>query len=141
MAFPSYSTDTIAIAANATSAVGTGSNWTGVNAMPGDTLVVAGFGPVEISDVTDATHLVIDAWPYAAVTAGTAYSIKKDLPLRFAVGQAMASVDTMVAALNTKGFYVFVGPDETVPDPSFGDDEQYAFQATTGKLWQKTSGT
>jgi hypothetical protein len=139
-AFPSYSTGTVAIAANATSVVGTGSNWTGVNAMSGDTFSVPGVGQIKINDSTDATHLVIDAWPFSAVTAGTAYSIKKDSPLRFAGGLAMSAVDTLVAALNTEGFYVFVPTAATAPDPSLGDDGQFALQATTGKLWQKEGG-
>jgi hypothetical protein len=140
MAFPSYSTGTVSISANATAVVGVGSNWSGQNAMPGDLLVVAG-QTVIVQDVTDALHLVIDAWPFTAVTAGAAYKLYKVSPLRFAGGQAMAAVDTLVSALNTSGFYVFVGPTETVPDPSLGDNNQYALQATTGKLWQKTGGT
>jgi hypothetical protein len=139
MPIQSYSTGTVSIAANATSVVGTGSNWSGQNAIPGDLLVVAG-NTVIVLDVTDALHLAIDAWPFAAVTAAS-YKLYKVSPLRFAGGQAMASVDTLVSALNTSGFYVFVGPTETVPDPSLGDDNQYALQATTGKLWQKTGGT
>lgn len=138
-AFPSYSTGTVAIGATATTVVGTGSNWTGQNAVPGDLLVVAGQSVI-VQDVTDALHLAIDAWPFAAVTAGTAYKLYKVSPLRFAGGQAMADVSTLVSALNTDGFYVFVGPDLSVPDPSYGNDNQYAFQATTGKLWQKTGG-
>lgn len=139
-AFPSYSTGTVAIGSGATTVVGTGSNWTGQNAMSGDLLVVAG-NSVIVQDVTDALALAIDAWPFTAVTAGTAYKLYKVSPLRFAGGQAMADVSTLVAALNTDGFYVFVGPDLSVPDPSYGNDDQYAFQATTGKLWQKTGGT
>jgi hypothetical protein len=139
-AFPSYSTGTVSIAANATSVVGTGSNWSGQNAMSGDTLSVDGFGQIKINDTTDATHLAIDAWPFGAVDAGTAYSIKKDSPLRFVGGQTMLEVDKLVSVLNTNGFYVFVGPTDTVPDPSLGDDNQYALQATTGKIWQKVGG-
>jgi hypothetical protein len=138
-AFPTYSTGTVAIGAGATSIVGTGSNWTGVNAMPGDLIVVAG-NTVMIEDVTDTLHLVIDAWPYSAVAAGTAYSIKKNSPTRFVGGQAMADVSTLVGALNTDGFYFFVPPAASVPDPSYGNNGQYAFQATTGKLWIKSSG-
>jgi hypothetical protein len=135
-----YSTGTVSIGANATSVVGSGSNWTGQNAMSGDTLSVMGFGQIKINSVTDATHLVIDAWPFGAVSAGTAYSIKKDSSLRFVGAQTAVAVDKMVTALNTNGLYVFVGPDDTAPDPSLGDDEQYAFQATTGKQWQKVDG-
>jgi hypothetical protein len=138
-AFPTYSTGTVAIGSGATTIVGTGSNWTGVNAVPGDLIVVAG-NTVIVQDVTDTLHLVIDAWPYAAVAAGAAYSIKKTSPTRFVGGQAMANVSTLVGALNTNGFYFFVPSTATVPDPSYGNDGQYAFQATTGKLWIKSGG-
>lgn len=136
----SYSTGTVAISANGTTVAGTGSNWSGQNAMSGDTLSVAGFGQVMINSITDETHLAIDAWPFGAVSAGTGYSIKQTSPLRIAGAQSALAVDQMVSALNTNGFYVFVGPDDTVPDPSLGDDEQYALQATTGKTWQKEGG-
>jgi hypothetical protein len=140
-AFPSYSTGTVAIGTAATSIVGSGTVWSGVNAMPGDTFVVAGNPPVKISDVVDATHLAIDAWPFTAVTAGTSYKIYKDSPLRFAGGQAMADVSTLVGALNTDGFYVFVSSSLSVPDPSYGNDNQFAFQPSTSKLWLKTGGS
>lgn len=139
-AFPTYSTGTVSIAAGATTIVGAGSNWAGVNAASGDSIVVAG-NTVMVQDVTDVTHLVIDAWPYTAVAAGTTYSLKKNSPLRFAGAQAMVDVSTLVGALNTDGFYVFVPSTATVPDPSYGNDGQYAFQASTGKLWQKSGGT
>ena len=45
-----------------------------------------------------------------------------------------------MSAWNTSGFFVFVDIAETVPDPSLGDDEQYAFQPTTGKTWVKSAG-
>jgi hypothetical protein len=140
-AFPSYSTGTAAIGAGATSIVGTGSNWTAQNAVANDTFTVPGKGSIKINEVINATTLAIDAWPFGAITAGTAYNIKKDSPLRFAGGQVMADVSTVIAALNTTGFYVFVPAIATVPDPSYGDDGQYAFQAVTGKLWVKSSGT
>lgn len=139
MAFNNYSTGTVSIGAGATSIVGSGSNWSGVNAKPGDDIVVAG-NTVIVQDVVNATTLTIDPWPYAAVAAGTAYKIVQRSPLRYAGGQAMADVSTLVGALNTDGFYVFVPSIATVPDPSYGNDGQYAFQASTGKLWVKASG-
>ncbi|MFK4538036.1 hypothetical protein ABIA00_006219 [Bradyrhizobium ottawaense] len=45
-----------------------------------------------------------------------------------------------VGALNTSGFFVFVDINQTVPDPSLGDDGQYAFQPTSGKTWVKSAG-
>lgn len=138
-AFPTYSTGTVSIAALATSVVGVGSNWTGQNAMPGDVLVVAHQPPVIVQDVVSALALDIDAWPFAAVAA-VPYVLYKTSPLRFVGGQAMADVSTLVAALNTDGFFVFVGPTLTVPDPSYGDENQFAFQPGTGSMWQKIGG-
>src|SRR5216683_5375811 len=138
-AFPSYSTGTVAVANGATAIVGVGSIWSGVNARPGDDIVIAG-QTVVVQDVTDTTHLVIDPWPFATVAAGATYKIVQRSPLRYAGGQAMADVSTLVAALNTDGFYVFVSPILAVPDPSYGNDQQYAYQPSTGKLWLKTGG-
>jgi len=52
----------------------------------------------------------------------------------------MADVSTLVAALNTDGFYIFVAPALIEPDPSLGNDDQFAFQASSGKLWLKAGG-
>lgn len=138
-AFPTYSTGTVAVANGATTVIGTGTTWSGTNARPGDDIVVDGH-TVVVLDVTDPTHLVIDAWPYTTVSAGATYKIIKRSPLRFAGGDAMADVSTLVAALNTDGFYVFVSSTLTVPDPSYGNDNQFAFQPSTSKLWLKTGG-
>lgn len=138
--FPNYATGTVAVAAtNATVITGTGTIWSGVNARAGDDIVIAGH-TVTIIDVTDPTHIKIDPWPYAAVAAGTTYKIIQRSPLRFAGGQAMADVSTLVAAFNTSGFVFFVGSTATVPDPSYGNDGQYAYQPNTGKWWIKTAG-
>ena len=137
--FPNYTTGTVAVPAGATTIAGTGCNWSGLNAQPGDDIVIAG-NTVVIQDVINATTLAIDAWPYSAVAAGASYKIIQRSPNRYAGGSAMAAVNNLVQALNTDGFYVFVPSTATVPDPSYGNDGQYAFQAATGKLWQKVSG-
>src|SRR5258708_1670168 len=98
-AFPSYSTGTVAVANGATTIIGTGTIWSGVNVRPGDDIVIAGH-IVNVVDVTDTTHLVIDAWPYTTVTAGTAYKVYQRSPLRFVGGQAMADVSTLISMLN-----------------------------------------
>lgn len=134
-----YATGTISIGANATSVVGVSTLWSGVNVKPGDRLSVAGH-EVTVIDVVDTTHLTIEAWPYSAVAGGTAYKIWQVSPLRFAGGDAMLEITKFVAALNTEGMYVVVKPTETVPNPSLGTDNQFAFQVGTGKLWLKTGG-
>ncbi|MCK1479904.1 hypothetical protein IVB27_35485 [Bradyrhizobium sp. 197] len=134
----SYSTGTVSVAADGTTVTGVGPIWTGTNARPGDILQIGDFQSI-ITDVTDMTHLVIPPWG-GGVQSAAAYKIWQVSPQRFAGAQAMQSVNDLVAALDTSGFFVFVGTTETVPDPSLGDDGQYAFQPTTGKTWAKVAG-
>jgi hypothetical protein len=138
MSFPEYATGTVSIGAGATSVVGSSTIWTGVNARPGDLLLVAD-RLVLVTDVVDANHLTIPAWPGSA-QAGVPYKLFQTSPLRFVGGQAMADVSALVAALNKSGFYHFVDADEDAPDPSLGDDGQYARKPTTGQEWLKTGG-
>lgn len=138
-AFPTYSTGTVTIAADATSVVGTGADWSGTNAVPGDLLVVDGH-TVVVRDVTDGTHLAIDAWPFTALTSATAYVIYQSSIDRYDPVQNAKDVRALVNALNTNGFFVFVGSTETVPDPSLGEDGQFALQPSTGKRWHKEGG-
>jgi hypothetical protein len=139
-AFPSYSTGTVSVNNGDTVIVGDANViWSETNARAGDDIVIAGH-TVIVQDVIDTTHLAIDAWPYANVPAGTAYKILQRSPLRYAGGQTAADVIALVAALKVNGFYVFVPPDAITPDPSLGEDSQYGFQATTGKLWHKLGG-
>jgi hypothetical protein len=139
MPLNSYSTGTVTIGAGATTIVGAGCIWSSPNARPGDIFYCNGYSTT-IEDVVDNLHLAIEAWPFGAIAAGSAYKILQVSPLRFSGGQAMADVSTLVAALNTDGFYWFVPSIATVPDPSYGEDGQYAYQAVTGKLWLKESG-
>lgn len=138
-AFPSYSTGTVSVAANGTVVTGTGS-WGSVNARPGDKISINGSQFQNISDVTDLTHLALMVPWSGADQSSVPYIISQESPLRFVGGQAMADVSAMVAALNTNGFNVFVPPNATAPDPSLGEDQQYATQETTGKKWQKYGG-
>lgn len=137
-ALNSYSTGTATVSAGGTTVTGTGTIWSGTNVKPGDILQIGNFQTV-ISDVTDTTHLVIPPWGGGAQTA-VAYKIWQVSPQRFAGAQAMATVNELVAAFNTSGFYVFVDIADTVPDPSLGDDGQFAFQPTTGKTWERVAG-
>lgn len=136
-AVPNYSTGTVTD--GGTTVTGTTTIWSGVNARPGDVLQIGEFQTI-ISDVTDVTHLVIPPWGGGAQT-DVAYKIYQVSPQRFAGAQAMADVATLVAALNTNGFFWFVDTDETEPDPSLGEDGQYAMQPSTGKVWLKDGGT
>ncbi|MGY3117914.1 hypothetical protein ACVWXQ_001851 [Bradyrhizobium sp. S3.14.4] len=138
-ALSSYSTGTVAVAADGTTVTGTSTIWSSAgNVKPGD-LFQSGHYVVPITDVTDDTHLVITPWP-GSTLGGASYTIWKVSQQRI-VGETYArSVDQLVSAMDTSGFFVFVNINQTVPDPSLGDDGQYAFQPTTGKTWVKSAG-
>jgi hypothetical protein len=144
-AFPTYETGTVQIDANATSIIGVGTTWTGNNAFPGDTIEVAGFGSVKILDVTDATHLTIKPWPFAAVTAGTAYAIFQDSLQRFAAVQQAQSINDLIAQLHASGLMYYLDPAWTDPNSakppiSGADDGQAILRISTGQLWVKQGG-
>ncbi|MGY3615931.1 pyocin knob domain-containing protein [Bradyrhizobium sp. USDA 10063] len=134
-----YSTGTVSVANGDTEIVGAGgANWSNPNAKPGDSIVIAG-NTVTIIDVVNATHLTVLPWPFANVAAGT-YAILQTSVRRSAGGDAMVDTAAVFSGLRTKGLYVFVDPDATAPDPSLGREDQFAFQASTKKLWLKTGG-
>ncbi|UFW82840.1 hypothetical protein BjapCC829_22895 [Bradyrhizobium barranii] len=133
-----YSTGTVSVASGGTTVTGTTVIWTDGNVKPGDILQIGNYQTI-ITDVTDFTHLVIPPWGGGAQTS-VAYKIWQVSPQRFAGAGAMQDVGKLVGALNTSGFFVFVNINQTVPDPSLGDDGQYAFQPTTGKTWAKVGG-
>lgn len=137
-ALSSYFTGTVTVSAGGTTVTGTGTIWSGVNVKPGDVLQIGNFQSV-ISDVTDVTHLVIPPWGGGAQTA-VAYKIWQVSPQRFAGSESLATVNELVAAFNTSGFYFFVDVAATEPDPSLGNDGQYAFQPTSGKTWVMIGG-
>jgi hypothetical protein len=139
-AFPSYAVGTVAVNAGDSTIVGTGPLWGETsNALPGDDIVIGGH-TVIVRDVIDDTHLSIDAWPYANVAAGTAYKLYQRSPLRFSGGTAMAIVQQLLTGLNTAGLSIIVPIGAAAPDPSLGEEDQFAIQPSTFKLWLKTGG-
>src|SRR5258706_5300734 len=121
MALQSYSTGTVSVTAGGTVITGIGTIWSGVNAKAGDRIYIGAIAdPVEIKDITDTTHLTLWA-PWAGATqTGVTYTIVQDYPARVVVVAAAQDVGTMLNALKTQGFYFFVDPASTVPDPSYG---------------------
>jgi hypothetical protein len=138
-ALSSYSTGTASVAADGTTVTGTTVLWlTTGNAKPGD-LFQSGHFCALITDVTDETHLTIMPWP-GSTLSGAPYAIWKVSQQRIVGATSAMMVDKLVTSLNTSGFFVFVDISATTPDPSLGDDGQYAFQPTTGKTWVKSAG-
>ncbi|WP_247776984.1 hypothetical protein [Bradyrhizobium sp. CW1] len=137
-ALVSYSTGTVSVSAGGTTATGVGTIWNDGSAKPGDVLQIGNFQSV-ISDVVDGGELEIPPWGGGA-QAGAAYKIWQVSPQRFAGAEAMSTVSKLVTALSAREIPVVVGDDETVPDPSLGEEDQTAIQPTTGKVWVMTSG-
>lgn len=135
----SYSTGTVSVSADGTTITGTSTLWldTG-NVKPGD-LFQSGHFLAQITDVTDDTHMVITPWP-GSTLSGADYVVWKVSQQRIVGATYAQSVSDLVGALDTSGFFVFVNINQTVPDPSLGNEGQYAFQPTTGKTWVKTGG-
>ncbi len=138
MAITIYNTGTASVSAGGTTVTGAGTIWTGGNAREGDEFVIDGVRAL-ILDVVSATELTITPWQ-GGNESGAAYTIYQTSSRRFEDVQIADDLQKQVAALNTDGFYHFVKSSEAAPDPSLGDEGQYAFQATTGKLWLKEGG-
>lgn len=139
MALLTYSTGTVSVAAGGTGVTGIDTIWSGLNAVAGDVISIDGADPVLITDIVDVDALVIPAWQGGA-KSNVPYVIYQCSSLRFSDVQIALDMKKQVQALNTEGFFVFVPVSASSPDPSLGDEGQYAFQPATGKLWAKESG-
>jgi hypothetical protein len=138
MAFPTYSTGTVTVSAGGTTVSLSGGSWSSTAARAGDDLVIAGH-TVVILDVPTSLTATIDPWPYDAATS-SAYKIIQRSPLRISGRTVMDDVNTMVAGMNTDGFYFFVKDSASAPDESYGNEGQYARKPTTGEEWIKLGG-
>jgi hypothetical protein len=138
-ALASYSTGTVTVAANGTTVTAAGgANWAGQNALPGDLLQIGGFQTI-VADFPTATSATIPPWGGGAQTAQP-YKLFKTSPQRIN-GQPFAqAISDLVTVLNGMGTIYAVA--DTLPDPSIGDDGQYALKTNTGiwKLWLKVGG-
>lgn len=137
--FPSYALGTVSVSNGDVVIVGDGTIWTGVAARAGDTIVI-GTSVATIVDVTDDTHLKIDTWPFTTVTAGTSYKIIQNSPLRFAGGQAMADVSSLIARINTQGFVWTLPTGVHSPAGYVAEDGQYIEDTSTNERWKMISG-
>ena len=138
MTLPIYTTGTVSVAHLGTTVTGAGGMWSGINAREGDYFVRAD-GTAVITEVTDTSTLQITPWPGATV-AGGVYAIQQNYVGRVVGVAAAEDVGVMLEKLHTDGLPFIVGPTETVPDPSYGDEGQMAFKPDTGEWWIKSGG-
>jgi hypothetical protein len=140
---PSYSTGTVSVSDGDTVIVAEsgGPIWSGVNVQAGDTIYVDNGLGVEIKDVTlsPATLTLWSPWDQGDKT-GAPYIVVQDSTGRLTGMAPAQNVNKLISALNENGFYVAVPPTATEPDPSLGEEDQYAIQAGSGKIWQRVGG-
>jgi hypothetical protein len=139
MALPQYSTGTVSVAAGGTTVTGAGVMWSGINVKQGDFISIAGLAEVLITEVTDAANLKIAPWQGPA-QSNAPYLIYQNYVGRVVGVAAAEDVGEMLEKLHVDGLPFIVGADETVPDPSYGDEGQLAFKPSTGQWWEKTGG-
>lgn len=139
MALPTYQTGTVSVPEHGTVVSGSGTIWSGLNVVAGDLISIDGEPATIIIDVAGVAELAIPEWRGEA-KSDVSYVIYQVSSLRFSDVQIALDLKKQVQALNTEGFYVFVPPSATEPDPSLGDDGQYARQPQTGKEWHKEGG-
>lgn len=139
-AIPTYHTGTVSVLTNGTTIVGDGTIWSGVNVAAGDRIVVDNEADVLITDVINETNIAIAPSWKAGNKAGASYVVYQCSSRRFDDVQIAEDLRKQVSALNTEGLYIVVPSTSSAPDPSLGENSQYAFQAGTGKLWVKEAG-
>jgi hypothetical protein len=135
----SYAIGTVSVSADGTIVTGNGTIWSGVNARQWDWIAIDGADPVPITSVTDETHLTIAPWAGGDKSA-VDYVIYQLSPLRFAGGQAMADVSTMIARINTQGFVWTLPTGVHTPDGYVAEDGQYIEDTSTNERWKMESG-
>lgn len=133
-----YETGTVTVSPGDTVISGVGMIWSAPNARPFDRINIAGV-EVTVIDFPTTLSATIEPWPGEEVL-NQPYKLFQVSPLRFTNAAIAESTNRIVAALDKDGFYIFVGQNETEPDPSLGDDGQYARQPSTGKEWLKLDG-
>lgn len=142
MALPTYSSGTVTVLDGSTALNFVGAILSRTNARAGDTIFVNNrFPGIDLFDVGDDYESATIPVPWeGGDQVNVPYTIIQNFPARVAGVEAAKDVSILVAALNKEGFYWFVGPNEAVPDPSRGDEGQYARKPTTGEEWLKQDG-
>jgi hypothetical protein len=140
-AHPEYHTGTVSVSNGDTVIVGgAGAIWSGINVKPGDTIYVADGAGVEIKDVIDPTHLTLWSPWSQGDKSGATYTIVQDYPSRVVGVAAAEDVGDMLAALKQKGLAIVVVEPGGTPDPSLGEENQYAEDPSNRNFWRKTGG-
>jgi hypothetical protein len=133
-----YTTGTVSVAALGTVITGTSTLFS--NLREYDFISINHLPVVPIFGVTDDTHLALkDPWQ-GGVQTGVTYVAYKISPERFVGADSAIELSKIATYLNNAGvFYNVVG---AAPDPSIGNDGDYALKVNAGswQLWLRVAG-
>lgn len=138
-----YTAGTCSVGVGDTTVVGVATLWAQpTNVRQWDMISIDG-GPLVpiIAAPTNDLALSIPAWTGAA-KVGVTYVIYQISPRRFVGSDAMTDVETMLAGLNTDGWYRYVNPAFADPTAAglVANEGQFALKYTTGQLWIMSGG-
>ena len=91
-----------------------------------------------ITEVTDSSHLKIQPW--SGTASAKPYVIFYNSLLRLTNGELALRTNELVKTITGDGYFVYVAPADSAPDPAKGKDGQYALKPSTGATWLKASG-
>jgi len=133
-----YQTGTITVAPGATSATFSGAMLTA--GVKGGDYIFAGGSLAVIKAVTDDLHAELFAPWVGSDVSGGAYAILKASLLRYHTALIGYDAATFIAMLDGLSVFYAVTGDE--PDPSIGEEGQYALKTnlTPWKVWVKSGG-
>jgi hypothetical protein len=91
-----------------------------------------------ITEVTDSSHLKIQPW--SGTASAKPYVIYYNSLLRLTNGELALRTNELVKTITGDGYFIYVAPADSAPDPAKGKDGQYALKPSTGATWLKASG-
>jgi hypothetical protein len=135
-----YNTGTVSVTNGSPTIPGSGVLW--VDVIEGDWIAI-GTSVAVIDSVSEdfGTITLKDNWA-GSTAAGTAYRILKMSWLRYDPSLTQATLRTFIANIQNAGLFLFV--EGSTPDPSMGEDGQYALKTNSPGapwiLWLKVEG-
>ena len=130
-----YDTGTVSVDSSG-NVTGSGVIWSLVKKF--DLISIDGGDLRTITEVTDSSHLKIQPW--SGTASAKPYVIFYNSLLRLTNGELALRTNELVKTITGDGYFVYVAPADSAPDPAKGKDGQYALKPSTGATWLKASG-
>src|SRR5262245_31591517 len=134
-----YNAGTVTVSTGGVIVVGVGTLWTVNKIEIGDWLFIGG-QVGGIAEVTDDTHLSLETPWVGTLPSAATYFIAKMSWLRYDPALTQKKLRELLDELEAQGTFVFT--DVAPPDPTLGEDGQWALQTnvTPWRMWYHTGG-